>query len=395
MKLLTGYLLLQTAGLATALPPKLEDFKQKAIDSGVALKALNGIALAKALTKFSGTCTPSKVKYRREWRTISKPDRRKFIAAVKCIMAKPSTLPPEEVPGAKSLYDDIVWAHARRSGLVHNSGTFLLFHRYYLHTYETELSACGWTAGLPYWEWGLDITGPHLSPIFDGSDTSLGGDGEFIPNRPPFSIPWIDPLTPEIIIPPGTGGGCVKTGPFVHHKVRLGPFNMTETFPVEPEDGRGDNERCLIRDLNKGGIERWASFRNSTELILGSGDIFEFHVNAEGDPRWVPTKPMGVHGGGHSSIGGVGGHAADPVISPYDPAFWLTHGQLDRVYWIWQMLDLESRSDVFGTGTWLNIPPSPNVTVEDSIDVLPHQPPRKLKELMSTVAGSPFCFVYV
>lgn len=53
---------------------------------------------------------------------------------------------------------------------------------------------------------------------------------------------------------------------------------------------------------------------------------------------------MGVHGGGHSSIGGVGGHAADPVISPYDPAFWLTHGQLDRVYWIWQMLDLESRS---------------------------------------------------
>ncbi|VBB82155.1 Putative tyrosinase [Podospora comata] len=303
MKLLTGYLLLQTAGLATALPPKLEDFKQKAIDSGVALKALNGIALAKALTKFSGTCTPSKVKYRREWRTISKPDRRKFIAAVKCIMAKPSTLPPGEVPGAKSLYDDIVWAHARRSGLVHNSGTFLLFHRYYLHTYETELSACGWTAGLPYWEWGLDITGPHLSPVFDGSDTSLGGDGEFIPNRPPFSIPWIDPLTPEIIIQPGTGGGCVKTGPFVHHKVRLGPFNMTETFPVEPEDGRGDNERCLIRDLNKGGIERWASFRNSTELILGSGDIFEFHVNAEGDPRW-----------------------------------------LDRVYWIWQMLDLESRS---------------------------------------------------
>ncbi|KAK4196119.1 hypothetical protein QBC40DRAFT_287894 [Triangularia verruculosa] len=395
MKLLAGYFLLQAAGLAAAVRPKLEDFKQKAIDSGLALKALNGIALAKAFTKFGGTCKPSNVKYRREWRSISKADRRKFIAAVKCIMTKPSSLPPGEVPGAKSLYDDIVWAHARRSGLVHNSATFLLFHRYYLYTYEEELAKCGWTSGLPYWEWGLDIAGPHLSPVFDGSDTSLGGDGEFIPNRQPFKIPFIDPLTPEIIVQPGTGGGCVTTGPFVDHRVRLGPFNMTETFPVEPEDGREDNPRCLLRDLNKGGIERWASFRNSTELILGYDDIFGFHVNAEGDPRWVPQKPMGIHGGGHSAIGGIGGHAGDPVISPYDPAFWLTHGQLDRIYWIWQMLDLPNRSDVFGTGTWLNIPPSPNVTVEDSIDVLPHQPSRKLKELMNSVTGSPFCFVYV
>lgn len=49
---------------------------------------------------------------------------------------------------------------------------------------------------------------------------------------------------------------------------------------------------------------------------------------------------MGCHGGGHAGIGGI---ARDPVISPNDPAFWLTHGQLDRVYWIWQMLDFNNR----------------------------------------------------
>jgi tyrosinase len=123
---------------------------------------------------------------------------------------------------------------------------------------------------------------------------------------------------------------------------------------------------------------------------------------------------MGCHGGGH---GGIGGVAVNPIISPNDPAFWLTHGQLDRVYWIWQMLDLKKRSvsvsfcyqssrsaqgltgidaqDVHGTGTFLNIPPSPNVTVEDTIDVLPHAGPVKIKHLMNSVGGKPLCYVYL
>jgi tyrosinase len=65
------------------------------------------------------------------------------------------------------------------------------------------------------------------------------------------------------------------------------------------------------------------------------------------------------------------------------------------VYWIWQMLDFKDRRDVHGTGTFLNIPPSPNVTVEDTIDILPHAPARKLKDLMNSVGGTPFCYVYV
>lgn len=114
-------------------------------------------------------------------------------------------------------------------------------------------------------------------------------------------------------------------------------------------------------------------------------------VPQEGDPR-VTTEPMGCHGGGHA---GIGGHANNPIISPNDPAFWLTHGQLDRVYWIWQMLDLDDRRDVHGTGTVFNIPPSPNVTVEDTIDILPHAGPKKIKDLMNSVGGTPFCYVYV
>jgi hypothetical protein len=101
--------LLAAAGTVLAHPREyIPRFSQKQIDSGEALSVLNKIATANAYKNFGGHCNKSNVKIRREWRTIPKPQRRQFIAAVKCIMAKPSNLPPGEVPGAKSLYDALV-----------------------------------------------------------------------------------------------------------------------------------------------------------------------------------------------------------------------------------------------------------------------------------------------
>ncbi|KAL2268504.1 hypothetical protein VTJ83DRAFT_3350 [Remersonia thermophila] len=338
----------------------IPEFTQEEIDSGTALSKLNQIAAANAHRLFGNNCSPTTVKIRREWRALLKPERRKFIEAVKCIMAKPNTvLSQEEVPGAKSLSHWLTCpvrakgAHADRSGYVHQSANFLLFHRYYLHTYERELASCGWDQGLPYWEWGLDVDAPHLSPVFDGSDTSLGSDGIFIPDRPPTALDLIG-FSKPVIIPPGTGGGCVKEGPFSD-------------------------------------MVRWNTYRNVTELILGHQTIREFQGTLEGDHR-VTREPMGAHLGGHAGIGGI---AVDPMLSPYDPAFWLTHNMLERVYWIWQLLNFKNRQDLWGTGTYLNMPPTANVTVEDEIDLLPHSGPVKLKDLMNSLSGAPLCYVYV
>lgn len=92
-----------------------------------------------------------------------------------------------------------------------------------------------------------------------------------------------------------------------------------------------------------------------------------------------------------------GDPGADPFISPGDPAFYLHHGQVDRVYWIWQMLDFANRKNVAGTNTFFNEPPSANTTVEDRIDVLPLSGTTKpkIKDLMNTVGGSPLCYVYI
>ncbi|KAK3985097.1 Grixazone synthase [Cladorrhinum sp. PSN332] len=395
MRLSSCYPLLFIATATTAIPLNLRitSFTDAAIDSGLALKGLNALALANAFTKFNlkNGCNPANVKIRQEWRTISKSRRRKFVGAVKCISAKPSILPPGQVPASIHLYDDIVWAHSLRTGTIHNSGYFLVFHRYFIQAYEDALEGCGWDGGLPYWEWGLDINGPHLSPVFDGSDTSLGGDGEFVPDREPFTfIPFGH--NESSTVNPGTGGGCVEEGPFKKREflVHLGPYTDNGTLGA-PDALLPDNPRCLERDLNAESIQRWSSFRNSTHHILDFDNIRDFQGNLEGDIRVTP-RPMKLHGGAHSAIGGT---ARDVRISPNDPAFWLTHANVDRVWWIWQYLDFENRQGVYATRTWMNIPPSTNATVEDYIEIEPHAPARKVKDLMNTVGGTPLCYIYV
>jgi tyrosinase len=54
-----------------------------------------------------------------------------------------------------------------------------------------------------YWDWGTWSADPETSPIFDGSDTSMGSNGEKIANHKGQSF-----------APAGNGGGCIVSGPF-------------------------------------------------------------------------------------------------------------------------------------------------------------------------------------
>lgn len=131
---------------------------------------------------------------------------------------------------------------------------------------------------MPYWEWGHDVDDPRLSPVFDGSDTSLGSDGASVPGRND-SVLVLPGFEEPVVVPPGTGGGCVEKGPFSDLEVRLGPFKIPEDrpLPVNPVDGREDNPRCLVRDLNVYPLRRWSTFKNLTDLIKGHDNIRDFH----------------------------------------------------------------------------------------------------------------------
>lgn len=138
----------------------------------------------------------------------------------------------------------------------------------------------------PYWNWGDDADDVDSSPVFDGSPTSLGSNGEFERGGGGFGMPS------------GSGGGCLIEGPFSNRTVNLGPSG-----------GRGDplayNPRCIKRDLNTAIASRWASLRNTTEVLLDSPDIEMFQALVQGDTRYPEARPLGmaIHGGGHFAIG--------------------------------------------------------------------------------------------
>jgi tyrosinase len=88
----------------------------------------------------------------------------------------------------------------------------------------------------------------------------------------------------------------------------------------------------------------------------------------------------------------------DFFTSPGDPLFYLHHGMIDRTWWIWQSLDKKTRSSgkgISGTGTFLNMPPSANTTLDTIIDLgFAGGPPQKMADLMSTTDG-PMCYIYL
>jgi len=240
-----------------------------------------------------------------------------------------------------------------------------------------------------YWNWGLTESNTPASAVFDGSATSMSGNGAYIAGRGPLTLSL--PGYPDIYLPSGSGGGCVTSGPFKNMTVNLGPVNL-------PLNGGGDqtgtgltyNPRCLVRDIGTLINEAYANCTAIINLILNNNDIYDFQTVMQGVPG---SGNIGVHGGGHYTIAGNPG--GDVFSSPGDPAFYLHHSMIDRVWWIWQNLDLPARKNaISGTGTFLNLPPSANTTLETVIN-LGHAGGTDIAmaDLMSTTAG-PFCYIY-
>ncbi|KAG8526301.1 uncharacterized protein KY384_000294 [Bacidia gigantensis] len=323
-------------------------------------------------------CTNDNIVKRAEWGSLSAGERKNYIKAVQCLTTKPAKISKSEAPGARSRFDDWDAVHIKLTNNVHFSGLFLHFHRYFLWLYEKALQdECGYKGTQPYWDWTLSWQDPSKSTVFDGSDTSMGSNGKYIPNRNGTAI---SAFGLHAVIPPATGGGCVYSGPFQNHSVNLGPVAYA---PYGPDGGLGYYPRCLARDLAPG-------FSNQTKpsdvvhVIRDTDDLYTFDDVFEG--------LTGVHAGGHFQMGGTG---IDAFASPGDPAFYLHHAQVDRVWTLWQDLKPEERrNQVFGTSTAFNNPPSANITLDTEVDFDVLAPKKKISDLVSTVDG-PFCYQYV
>ncbi|KAB5559646.1 hypothetical protein GE09DRAFT_1285613 [Coniochaeta sp. 2T2.1] len=331
----------------------------------------------------SKTCTKDKLSVRREWGDISATEKKAYIAAMLCIMSAPSKLDKTKFPGAKSRYDDFVVVHMNQTLNIHGTGSFLSWHRYYTWAFEQTLrSECGYNGTQPYWDWGRWAADPEKSPIFDGSDTSLSGNGQKITHN-----------SNGIVL--GNGGGCVQTGPFKNMTVHLGPVSpaVDPAPPRNPRtDGYGDNPRCLRRDISNVLSSRYTRTQDIVSLITNAKTIGNFQDTLQF--AGSAQAGIGLHAGGHYTIAGDPG--GDFYTSPNDPAFYVHHAMIDRTWSIWQTQDLTNRVAVIAGGTSMMGFGSRAQSLDDIVDlgVVGIAGQRyKIRELTSTVDG-PFCYVY-
>ncbi|KAI0198165.1 Di-copper centre-containing protein [Astrocystis sublimbata] len=309
--------------------------------------------------------------------SLSKKARIEYVDAVKCLQEKAPRSSKEVAPGVRSGFDDFAATHIEKTPYIHFDGLFFSYHRQLIWLYEKALQEeCGYKGTQPYWDWTLEWQDQRKSTVFDGSPTSLGSNGKAIPHGPTS----ISAFGLTLSIPPGTGGGCVEKGPFSDYNVTLGPIAYE---PKGADGGLGANPRCLARDISA----EWSNNTKPTDVLsvlTTCEDIGCFDMQLE--------AINGVHAGGHFTIGGVG---LDAYASAGDPAFWVHHAQIDRVWTLWQNANPQHRTlQVSQTVTAFNDPPSANVTLNTVMDFGVLGPQVKVGKTVSTTDHD-FCYMYV
>ncbi|KAI8590417.1 hypothetical protein BDZ88DRAFT_414481 [Geranomyces variabilis] len=292
-----------------------------------------------------GKCTAPVL--RREFRELSDDQKQRFIDANLCLRdpkRSPSVLGPEI--GSPTLYDDLVWVHSTGAPRSHNAASFLPWHRQFLGIYEYWLNKnCGYSGGIPYWDWSIDSQAPERSPIL--SDKWFGGNGRGRDN-------------------------CIANGQFK---------NVQTYFPVDQP------APCIRRRFNsddQGGssnrLPPFPSYAQVMEILELGQDYDEFRRRVESNPHAV------VHDA-------IGGHMAMVQWSTNDHLFWLHHANIDRLYDVWQAEhpDLALRFDGAESDKNRN---AGDASSSDRLRYYGIYPDKSVKSVLSPASGDLLCYTY-
>lgn len=173
------------------------------------------------------TCTPDTAIQRKEYGSMADHEKLSYIHGVQCLMRLPSQYPAGVVPAATSRWLDFTATHINQTLNIHFSGLLLPWHRQFLYLVEQALQQhCGYpkSLGIPYWDYPLY---PSLadSPVFDGSQTSLGSNGR-------------------------ATDLCIENGPFSNSTINFGPFTSIVTLNVtQPNDWQESKPQCIQRQF--------------------------------------------------------------------------------------------------------------------------------------------------
>ncbi|KAK7949525.1 Tyrosinase-like protein orsC [Apiospora saccharicola] len=276
-----------------------------------------------AAVGIDSTCTKPYV--RKEWRRLTIDERKSYIAAVKCMMAKPGVAPLEAVTNR---FEDFLATHIVQALESHFVGIFYPYHRFLLSRYEQELWECGWSRdlGQPFWDWTLDTEHDEdliNSPVFDVV-TGFGGNGGWIGGN--FTHP-----APGMTSPTAPAAAASRTAP----SRTCPPFSAPKT--TRPSPPTAPATACAAT---------WPPV--SLRKMSGKQRVAEAMDLPDYGSWERVTDGVSLHPGGHWGPGGLYGTMTDLFASPGDPVFWLHHSNLDRAWWSWQSRDAARVYDISG-----------------------------------------------
>ncbi len=131
-------------------------------------------------------------------------------------LSTPMLLPLSTVLGTFSPGIGTIYGHTRRhlerNADIRGISRSVFEHFVFKHSFVSTSSNID-----QYWNWFSHRDNLLESPLFDGSDTSMGGNGEFFKHNGSLiggGALWL---------PSGNGGGCVKSGPFKEYGLVIHP----------------------------------------------------------------------------------------------------------------------------------------------------------------------------
>ncbi|GAP90699.1 putative tyrosinase protein [Rosellinia necatrix] len=287
----------------------------------------------------AATCDPSNAHVRFEWSSYSRSDRTAFVKAIKCLQGKPSG--GSKFTGSRNRYEDLISVHRGMTANVHQTATFLVWHRYFVWVFEQMLrNECGFDRAMPWW----DET-KHAG-AFAASDV--------------FTDEWFGHLPPKTSNGQGT---CIESGEFAGTTLHVGPGNNNENH-------------CLSRAVDESQTAQCN--KDFTNACLAMKTYDEFRDCFE----------LGPHGYGHNGIGAV---MAEVSASVGDPVFFMHHLFVDHTFRIWQNANPSRRTSISGCADTKS--PCTPITLDTRLSSNGLAPDLAVRDILNTLSGT-VCYRY-
>lgn len=306
------------------------------------------------------SCT--KITTRREWRQLSRASQASYIKAVKCLTTKPATL---RTRFRLRRYDDFQYVHSTLYMQVHFVARFLPWHRHMVYLYEQALTQCGYSEGIPHWDWTLDSADASRSPVFStDSQIGFGGNG----------TGRVDPRLPD-------DGGALQTGAFSNFQL------------IHPIPHLLHRKFDQFLELSSNGVPYLGEFYSEENInrIQQNSDFLDYSNNLEGkNPMLFPDADIAPHSAIHMIIGG---EMPSSIYAANEPLFFLHHAHVDKLWWDWQRLDWPNRRRAYH-GNNVRGDQSEDASIDDTMPFLGlggRDP--TVRQVMDTTAY-PYCYTY-